>query len=102
MLDAAAAARGKVLFESTEVGCTACHAGEQLAVGGNFDVGTGGHFQVPTLIGVGLRTPVMHDGCAETLRQRFDPGCGGGDFHGRTSQLDEAQLDDLTAFLQTL
>jgi hypothetical protein len=44
----------------------------------------------------------MHTGCAPTLRDRFDPLCGGGDRHGKTSHLRETQLDDLIAFLRTL
>ena len=44
----------------------------------------------------------MHDGCAATLRDRFNPACGGGDRHGVTSQLSSAQIDDLVAYLQTL
>jgi hypothetical protein len=45
----------------------------------------------------------MHDGCAETLMERFtDPGCGGGDHHGHTSQLSPADLDDLVAFLSSI
>jgi hypothetical protein len=43
----------------------------------------------------------MHDGCASTLRARF-ADCGGGDRHGKTSQLPGAELDDLVAFLRSL
>jgi cytochrome c peroxidase len=65
------------------------------------DVGTGGKFQVPSLVGVSQRAPFMHDGCAATLRDRFGP-CGGGDKHGFTSQLTSAQITDLVAYLETL
>jgi hypothetical protein len=44
----------------------------------------------------------LHDGCAATLRGRFDPACGGGDLHGKTSQLNEAQIGDLLAYLESL
>jgi hypothetical protein len=64
-------------------------------------VGTGGMFKVPSLVGVAARAPYMHDGCAATLRDRFGT-CGGGDAHGRTSGLTEAQLADLAAFLESL
>ena len=37
----------------------------------------GGAFQVPSLVGIGTRGPFMHDGCAATLRDRFNPACGG-------------------------
>jgi hypothetical protein len=65
------------------------------------DVGTGGEFQVPSLIGVGYRAPFIHTGCAKTLRDRFDPECGG-DKHGNTKDLSDAQIDDLTAYLESL
>ena len=59
-------------------------------------------FQVPSLVGVGYRAPFLHDGCAETLRDRFDPECGG-DKHGNTKQLsDGQQIADLTAYLESL
>ena len=42
------------------------------------DVGTGGAFQVPSLVGIGSRGPFMHDGCAKTLADRFsNTACGG-------------------------
>ena len=65
------------------------------------DVGTGGSFQVPSLLGLAWRAPYLHDGRAPTLRARFDAS-GGGDMHGHTSQLTSAQLDDLVAFMETL
>ena len=40
-------------------------------------MGTGGHLQVPALEGLRYRFPLMHDGCAETLEQRFVGDCGG-------------------------
>lgn len=99
--DADAVLRGRVLFESTEVGCTTCHAG---ALGSNdldMNVGTGGSFQVPSLHGVSYRAPYLHDGRAPTLSARFEPS-GGGDAHGHTSTLTSAQIADLVAYLQTL
>lgn len=65
------------------------------------DVGTGGRFQVPSLIGVGSRAPYLHDGCAPTLTDRFG-ACGGGDLHGVTSTLSPADVGDLVAYLKTL
>jgi len=98
------AERGQKLFESGEVGCTACHSGEALTNNESFDVGTadGRRLQVPSLRGVAYRAPFIHDGCAATLRQRFDASCGGGDLHGKTSQLSSEEIDDLVAYLQTL
>jgi mono/diheme cytochrome c family protein len=98
--DPEAVARGKQLFESAEAGCSGCHAGTLYTNNLRFDVGTGGVFKVPSLLGVGARAPFLHSGCAATLRDRFS--CGGGDAHGHTSQLSEGQIGDLVAYLETL
>jgi len=99
------AVAGKALFESADVGCISCHSGEKHTNNLNEFVGTtaSGHtLQVPSLVGVGYRAPFLHNGCAATLRDRFDPACGGGDNHGKTSALSEEQLGDLVAYLRTL
>jgi hypothetical protein len=107
IVDAAdpAAERGKALFESAATGCTGCHAGESLTNNESYDVGTGERagqrLQVPSLRGVGYRAPFIHNGCAETLRDRFDPSCGGAK-HGNTAHLAEAEIDDLVAYLRSL
>jgi hypothetical protein len=44
----------------------------------------------------------MHDGCAVTLAERFTAPCGGGDLHGRTSQLAQTELADLIAYLESI
>ena len=96
----AAATRGRTLFTST-AGCATCHTGPKFMRAGNFDVGTGGEFQVPSLRGVAHRLPVMHDGCARTLTERFERSCGG-DRHGNVAQLSPAEIADLVAYLETL
>ena len=97
----ASAERGRALFGRADVGCLTCHGGEKFTNNHSVDVGTRGTFQVPTLLGLRWRAPYLHDGCAPTLRDRFGE-CGGGDRHGHTAQLSAAQLDDLTAYLETL
>jgi mono/diheme cytochrome c family protein len=99
--DADAVERGRALFEGA-ANCSGCHAGEALTNDATVDVGTGGRFQVPSLLGVSARAPFLHDGAAQTLTDRFNPAIGGGDLHGHTSQLDEAQISDLVAYLETL
>ena len=64
--DAAAVAHGQALFQDPTHGCAVCHAGSHMTNNQTVDVGTGGRFQVPSLIGVGSRAPYMHDGCAPT------------------------------------
>ena len=99
--DASAVTRGRALFDDPSVGCATCHSGPHFTNNATVNVGTGGAFQVPALVGVGWRTPLLHNGCAARLRDRFD-ACGGGDSHGHTSQLVTAQIDDLVAYLDTL
>ncbi|MDQ3034093.1 MAG: cytochrome-c peroxidase [Myxococcota bacterium] len=100
--DADAVARGRALFEDA-ARCAECHSGPMLTNGQTTDVGTGGAFQVPSLIGVSHRLPLMHDGCAASLSARFlDPACGGGESHGRTAALDAMALADLVTYLETL
>lgn len=99
--DPAAVDRGRDLFQSTDVGCATCHSGPLFTNHTLVDVGTGGTFKVPSLLGVGARPPFLHDGCAATLVDRFG-ACGGGDKHGHTSQLSQAQLADLVSYLESL
>lgn len=95
--------RGKALFDDPSVACASCHNGSLLTNNTTVDVGTKGAFQVPALRGLTWRAPYMHDGCAPDLLSRFSSAtCGGGDAHGRTSQLTEAQRADLVAYLQSL
>jgi hypothetical protein len=96
---AAQAAAGAALF-SGSAGCGGCHNGPSLTNNLTLDVGTGGAFQVPSLIGVRWRAPYLHDGCAATLGDRFLPACGG-DKHG-TQGLDSAEIEQLVTYLETL
>jgi hypothetical protein len=100
-LDAEAVERGRALFDSPAVGCVSCHGGADFTDNAAHDVGTGGVFVTPSLIGVNMRAPLFHDGCAASLTARFGP-CGGGDLHGTTSQLTKADEADLVAYMQSL
>jgi hypothetical protein len=95
--DAAAGERGRALFEGA-AGCTECHQGPQLTRSGRFDVGTGGSFEVPPLVGAAVRAPYLHDGCGKTFGKIFDCGTR----HGSFRALDEAQRADLVTFLESL
>jgi hypothetical protein len=99
-LDPTLVERGRVLFSDTRVACVACHSGPAYSDNLKHDVGTGGSFVTPALHGIGLRAPLMHDGCAATLRARFGT-CGGSD-HGGTANLAEADIDALVAFMRSL
>jgi hypothetical protein len=98
--DDEAALRGQALFQG-QAECNTCHNGPKLTNNMTVDVGTGEALQVPSLRGVGYRAPLIHNGCAATLKDRFDPACGG-DKHGKTAQLSTEQVGDLIAYLQTL
>ena len=94
-----AAESGKTLFESAQLGCTECHNGPKLTNNQTLDVGTGGTYQVPSLLGLGLRAPYMHDGCAKDLQAIFTtPGCG----HSQLGTLSTEQAADLQAYLRSL
>jgi mono/diheme cytochrome c family protein len=99
-VDAAAAARGKALFESDRTQCANCHSGPKFTNSATVDVGTGGAFQVPSLVGVSARTPLLHSGCAATLEDRF--GVCATSRHGKTSGLAPSEIADLVAYLKTL
>jgi len=109
-VDENAASRGRVLFQGS-AGCTQCHSGASFTNNQTVDVGTADQglladggisnaFQVPPLVGVGWRTPLMHNGCAATIADRFGACSTSG--HGTTAQLSSANLSDLTAYLESL
>jgi hypothetical protein len=99
-LDAAAVERGRLLFHDELRACSKCHSGETLSDGRLHDVGTGGSFVTPSLRGVSVRAPLLHDGCAATLAERFGP-CGG-TAHGDVSALAESELGDLIEYMKSL
>ena len=99
-VDPASAARGKTFFEQARVGCAGCHSGDKLTDNRTVDVGTGGPFQVPPLVGLGWRAPFLHDGCASTLADRF--GACSTAAHGNVSSLSAGDVTDLEAYLETL
>jgi DNA-binding beta-propeller fold protein YncE len=110
-VDASAVSRGRVLFQGA-AGCATCHSGAKLTNNQTLDVGTadpgflpdGGAeptaFQVPPLVGVGWRTPLMHNGCATTIADRFGSCSTPG--HGTVAQLTTQNISDLTAYLESL
>jgi hypothetical protein len=95
-----ASQRGKVLFERADVGCASCHSGSKFTNNQTVDVGTGGAFQVPPLVGVAWRTPLMHDGCAATIADRF--GACSTPAHGSIGSLSASDISDLVSYLETL
>ena len=99
-IDPNAAQRGRTLFANPTVGCSGCHSGAKFTNNLTVDVGTGGSFQVPPLVGVGWRTPLLHNGCASTIADRF--GKCATPQHGNIGSLTSQNISDLTAYLETL
>ncbi len=116
--NAEAIARGKVIFEDpAKADCAACHKQEYAftaAVDPNdatktplYDVGLGTRdmmgrkFDVPTLREVWRTAPYLYDGRARTMREvltTWNPA----DQHGVTSELSEAELNDLELYILSL
>ncbi|HEY0463534.1 MAG TPA: cytochrome-c peroxidase, partial [Polyangiaceae bacterium] len=99
-LDATAVKRGEAIFRRNDVACASCHSGAQFTNNLLADVGTGGSFVTPTLLGVGLRPALFHDGCAKSIDQRF--GVCGGTTHGKPELLSADEQADLITFLRSL
>jgi len=95
-----AAARGKAVFE--QAGCAACHPGPLGTDLKGYDVGTATTdeklFDTPALVEVWRTAPYLHDGRATSIMEvltKFNKD----DKHGVTSNLSEAQLKDLAAYV---
>lgn len=84
--------RGRAIFQSA--GCTTCHSGVAYSDGQRHDVGTGGAFDTPILLGLANSAPYLHDGRAATLQEAIGA-------HAAASW-SEGQRSDLVAFLQGL
>lgn len=85
--------RGAALFK--ELDCAACHSGDMGTDGLRHNVGTGGEFDTPALIGLWMSAPYFHDGRAITLRDLFIlPGT-----HQVIGSLSLDDLDSLSAYL---
>lgn len=112
------AKRGQQLFFSAQTKCATCHSGPIMCDSQprafteilRHDVGTGHDdptelmepkYDTPTLLGLYRSAPYLHHGKAATLKDvltTFNPK----DQHGVTSQLSNAQIDDLVEFLKAL
>jgi DNA-binding beta-propeller fold protein YncE len=99
--DATAVARGKKVFDG-EAGCRSCHDGASYADGERHKLaGTLPESDTPSLLGLAASAPYFHDGSAATLEALLrDRGA----VHGMadTTKLSDQQVNDLTAFLETL
>lgn len=99
---AAKVTRGKALFASAELGCSSCHGGARLTDRTRHDMaGTLEKVDTPSLIGLATSAPYYHDGSAATLKALLSDR---GLVHGMAelSDLSDAEIRDLVAYLETL
>ncbi len=99
--DATSVARGKKMFDES-LGCRSCHDGVMYTDQEKHKLaGTLAEADTPSLKGLAASAPYYHDGSAATLEALLrDRGA----VHGmtETSKLNDQQVADLTAFLETL
>jgi DNA-binding beta-propeller fold protein YncE len=103
------AGRGKALFEDGRTGCASCHSGELLTDLKLHGVGTRVEtdwedetaFVTPKLVELWRTAPYLHHGKAATLRDVLTTH-NRGDRHGRTSQLNEEELEALVEYMKAL
>lgn len=91
------ATAGRELF--LQYRCDSCHAGTATTNNLTVVAGWGDALQVPSLHSIGLHPPYMHDGRAPTLAAAVR------DMLARTlpdEHVDDAQVEQLVAYLQTL
>lgn len=94
--------RGKQLFDSAQLGCRVCHDGATYTDNEKHKLsGTLPESDTPSLLGLHASAPYYHDGSAPTLESLLRDRAG---VHGMAdmSKLTDAQVADLTAFLETL
>lgn len=120
------ALRGRELFFSNRVGCTACHVGPNLSDEKYHNLGVGmsapepdlgrfavtgvetdrGAFKTPTIRNVALTAPYMHDGSQKTLDEVVAWYSQGGHPNPNLSEkikkldLTDQERQDLVAFMQ--
>lgn len=102
-----AARRGEEIFNKS-AGCAQCHPGPLFTDLQQYDVGTHGKydrevrvFDTPTLVEIWRTAPYLHDGSAATLREVLIDA-NKQDEHGKTSQLNDGQIQDLIQYLLSL
>jgi hypothetical protein len=106
-----AQARGREIFFATRTPagdeipyakrCSSCHRPPLYTVRLSFDVGTGGEFDTPHLVGLAAKAPYLHDGRAQTLEELWTI-YNTNDLHGVSSYMNKIQLNNLVAYLKTL
>jgi DNA-binding beta-propeller fold protein YncE len=99
------AQKGKVIFEKAD--CAKCHTGEYYTDLKMYNVGTGvgkhksTSFDTPTLKELWRTAPYLYDGRANTIMDVLTKD-NKNDLHGKTSNLNQEELDCLQEYLLSL
>jgi hypothetical protein len=92
--------RGRALFEREDVECATCHVPPTYTDPNRYALYDLDAVNPPSLLGVAVSAPYLHDGRASTLEQVLETTDIG--MMGDTSMLTEAEKADLLAFLRSL
>ncbi|MEM1348732.1 MAG: c-type cytochrome, partial [Myxococcota bacterium] len=90
--------RGEALFWAS--GCSSCHSGSTFTDHELHRTPGHGERKTPTLRGVGLRTRLLSDGGARTVRQLLS--LGPHDSHGDVASMAPDDFDALVAYVESL
>ena len=99
------ARRGREIFKTA--GCAQCHphpyftTKELVATGTAKGLDEGRKILVPSLVEVWRTGPYLHDGRAKTIREVITVH-NRGDIRGKTSGLNDRDLEDLVNYVQSL
>jgi mono/diheme cytochrome c family protein len=95
--------RGRAVFAREDLRCAQCHSGESYSDGRAHALESSSvtRWMTPSLVGLSLRPPYLHDGCATTIEGIF-LRCDSGDEHRRVRALRADERSDLVSFLQSL
>ena len=100
-----AAKKGEKIFKDS--GCSSCHSGELFTDLKSYDVGIGKardaktEFDTPTLVEIWRTAPYLNDGRAANIKEVLTI-FNTDDKHGKTSDLNEKQIDELSAYILSL
>lgn len=103
----AEAERGRKVFESERAGCANCHAGEHFTDGQVHDLGLTNEYDryrssnTPSLLGVGQRVLLMHDGRAASFEELLEGPHNPAKVTGQ-GELSPADQRSLIEYLQSL
>lgn len=99
------AKRGKAIFE--KAGCVACHPAPLYTDLKKYDVGTGKYYELnkeydtPSLVEIWRTAPYLYDGRASSMKEVLTSH-NRSDKHGKTSGLNDSEIDDLIGFTLSL